>query len=1183
MQNLRKQVTTDSFDLPSPSITSITDLRAGATPLPLALSPVDLLTARLINGGVTAANLPTQVALMLPPELLNGQRFDINRPLGNGRDDDGDHVVDEPDEYHLGEQAWLMNNSATSPPWSAIGGTPSATPFPSEETSSGSGTTYNSVNLAIDWNGNNTIDSNDAQMARHMMARYLYVLAMTLVDQKLIPPPPTAPATPSLLYDTDAANTQYQVQYALAQWAINAVDFRDRDSIMTPFEFDVNPFNGWQVDGDITTTTDNDTAFPHQTIVWGAERPELLISETLAWHDRRTQDLAAGGGKVPPAAPPNDTNNDFDQQLVPMPACFVELYNPWTSQTTTLNSGVPSQAEVSGEFYHTAAGNGGGVILNSTVTDPTSHLTYPVWRLIFVKNLALLTADPDDPYPLNPNPFTQASIDRTVYFAQPTGAVPEKTAGTLTYFSSQPVATVKPGRYAVVGSSGENTGIAGVPYGSKIGRPTGAYSPADWACALRQHRDEPGHGDQQRTEPHGANTDFRRRHRRAARDRRGSGYRSHRLGAANAPPTAALRSFGITDPNTTAGYFPTGFAVGPPTAYNEATYLSTQIQPVDNPGAVTPIPGVDARMLTDTTYTGYCTVHLQRLANPQVGYNAATNPYRTIDSASIDVTTFNGVQTPTTTTDPSWPPLTRYRFCSTQRGDQYATGGAAVAQVGQYSALWAHEPTHATGSGVLIQPLGSDPVSTGQIFNLVLRHSIGYLNQQYGVSQPGGTTPYTAASGTAYSNSNTPKAPAAVYTGMPTNPFPWLTWNNRPYVTPMELTLVPKSRSSRLAFDYSLTTSPPPPTASPNALYNTQSVPGTASYFGHLINFFDAGTTARPNPVNLYRLLEYVQVPSKFVGTDAILDPTYYTALAANRLNGEPAPGSATGTLVNSPYATTNLPYTNGTSAFGSYFRPPFNKVSEYRDPGRVNINTVQEPVVWQGVLNGASTPQLQMHAGASPASVSATLNMNSAAATPPFSPSYFPNPFRSFGGAALTNSIYGPASTYANATRVIPNALHDIDATLLRPAFNTTNNSWNQAMALFDAPSIASGTNTMYPYNDPTRSPYFRLQNASRMSNLLTTRSNVYAVWITVGYFQVTPWYGPPTGGGTTYPTSGTIIYDTAHQDGYQLGQELGSDSGQIKRHRAFYLFDRTIPVGFERGVDHNVQNAILLRRFIE
>jgi len=71
----------------------------------------------------------------------------------------------------------------------------------------------------------------------------------------------------------------------LAQWAINVVDFRDADSIMTPFEYDLNPFDGWDVDGSLATTNDKD-----RDVVWGCERPELLIGETFAFHDRRTQD-----------------------------------------------------------------------------------------------------------------------------------------------------------------------------------------------------------------------------------------------------------------------------------------------------------------------------------------------------------------------------------------------------------------------------------------------------------------------------------------------------------------------------------------------------------------------------------------------------------------------------------------------------------------------------------------------------------------------------------------------------------------------------------------------------------------------------------------------------------------------------------------------------------------------------
>ena len=46
---------------------------------------------------------------------------------------------------------------------------------------------------------------------------------------------------------------------------------------------------------------------------------------------------------------------------------------------------------------------------------------------------------------------------------------------------------------------------------------------------------------------------------------------------------------------------------------------------------------------------------------------------------------------------------------------------------------------------------------------------------------------------------------------------------------------------------------------------------------------------------------------------------------------------------------------------------------------------------------------------------------------------------------------------------------------------------------------------------------------------------------------------------------------------------RELGSDIGEVRRHRAFYIVDRTIPVAFEPGKNHNVDEAIILRRFIE
>ncbi len=52
----------------------------------------------------------------------------------------------------------------------------------------------------------------------------------------------------------------------------------------------------------------------------------------------------------------------------------------------------------------------------------------------------------------------------------------------------------------------------------------------------------------------------------------------------------------------------------------------------------------------------------------------------------------------------------------------------------------------------------------------------------------------------------------------------------------------------------------------------------------------------------------------------------------------------------------------------------------------------------------------------------------------------------------------------------------------------------------------------------------------------------------------------------------------------GRRTGWDTGNaDTGSIERHRGFYIIDRSVPVAFEPGQNHNVDNAILLRRFIE
>jgi hypothetical protein len=140
-------------------------------------------------------------------------------------------------------------------------------------------------------------------------------------------------------------------------------------------------------------------------------------------------------------------------------------------------------------------------------------------------------------------------------------------------------------------------------------------------------------------------------------------------------------------------------------------------------------------------------------------------------------------------------------------------------------------------------------------------------------------------------------------------------------------------------------------------------------------------------------------------------------------------------------------------------------------------------------------------------------------------------------------------------------------------------------------------------PAIDGERNPGMMYQPMTRLSNLVTTRSNVYAIWVTVGYFEVErapDWVDGPDEdsngipdvrerfGGDNSLTSdksirGRALYDRVYPDGYTLGEELGTDTGNTDRHRAFYIIDRTEPVGFKPGEELNVQKAIRVRRRIE
>ncbi len=201
----RHAVTTESWDVPCP-------------PRPSATRS---LADEMIANGVPVDQLPQ----LLPLELLMGLKMNLNRPLGNGLDQD-----DPSSSTHVGVvDYWDINNLPTKA---------------AEFFVNASDRLY----FPIDPKSQIPTPPPDP---RQIFARYLYILATQLVDRTYL--------RNQLGGDENAARF-------LAQWAVNAVDFCDRDSIMTRFDYDTrfitrNPFpTDWNPNWD-----------GQQHIVWGCD------------------------------------------------------------------------------------------------------------------------------------------------------------------------------------------------------------------------------------------------------------------------------------------------------------------------------------------------------------------------------------------------------------------------------------------------------------------------------------------------------------------------------------------------------------------------------------------------------------------------------------------------------------------------------------------------------------------------------------------------------------------------------------------------------------------------------------------------------------------------------------------------------------------------------------------------
>lgn len=1076
---------------------------------PNAVTVFDLYRQKYLEGGgptiaTNPGQLRSELAKIMPWEFWQGKPLDLNRYLSNGLNDNAsptNQANGEPIEAALGETAF---------------GTDGSVPSGGNLPNGFSGRRAFHTN-SYDVNGDNIQDGpagpsiQDRVLARQLLARHLYCLMMALNGNGNNPPNVSSPAT--------AATTARM----FAQWAINIVDFRDTDGVITGFEYDINPWNGWTVDGNLSTTND-----PERGVVFGCEAPELVLSEAIALHDRRVKDTKydVTGKERNEMQQPDD---DVDQFRIPLGSLFFELYCARTHNSFT-SSGVSDSLynpHMPFELYDRSTGR---LALDRTAPDGS-----PVWQVAIgrLRNAQDPTGFPqyqtqgqnwDDAYyadPVNPNPTLQlqynyagatVDIDRYVWFTNTDGGAANPRQNRVFYNADRYSAQLSPGQYMVVGPRTDTyMGSNRVNNGGGSGF-WGGNSPQRITLSKANGVEvyDAMNNSTSRLSANPATADIQPTAAMAVMTRPPDTWSAAKLN-----DFRHWRGVNITEPLPNV-------VGGPVSFYPEYNTMNDGRQPIDaydDPAAPTntlPDRPLDnnrlignANMLQTRIYPDRSAIFLQRLADPTRPWNTYDNPYITVDFASVDISVFTGEEETDRIfqTDPN-DPATRQTIDPDDRAQQL--GG--IARPGRYGTLQRAQNPQANGNmwfpsftDTVLSPPNPIPQASGQAyFSQSIHHTFGYLNQGVGqvrdVASSGGTRAYVG------DPSDTDR------------PFPWITWNNRPYMNAAELLLVPSSAPNRLVLEISPDNQVVP--GGNSSPYSPANGTELRRPFAHLMNMFQS--TAADTSMNLTRLLDYVEVPSNFVGTER-----WYTPDNLSAPDSPSSPG-----VMRPEYAPPYL------------YRPPFNKLSRFRDPGRININTIFEPSVWNAIvgydaatgLNGVQTPQLQDILQSRQGYTGGTYSN-------PQYPTMFANPFRP-----------------ADAADLMPNAANmrnhtPAEVSLFRPSTLTPN------QPLFAHRSQQSA-------NDTDRNAYFRYQGLQKLGSIITTQSNCYAVWMTVGYFEVEDNPGGP---------------DAAHPDGFMLGQELGLDVGDTQRHRAFYLIDRSIPVGFIPGVKLNSENVVLLKRQID
>ncbi len=909
----------------------------------------------------------------------------------------------------------------------------------------------------------------------------------------------------------------------LAQWSVNFVDFIDPDATNTPFIYKEKPF-GADVDSydnknemDIVMGTGDDLTIDLADtegfrLVWGMEKPELALTETLALHNRGVADRITEKGlkcteENCPFHPDQIANNNclgthdktYDQVIVPQPSLYFEVFRNWDGDrhyytsdiyTTddedndqwdaaidlakTTEAGVPvyryvttskTVEEPSFDWNDTERTED---LLKNDVLWQTSQITKGANRTQYV----IQTVQWPGETPVN----NEIAIERVGFFTDMENfdlsgvTLPSETEFNVAdIFCNRndaagdpnlyPPPMLMPGQYLVVGPREETNLLSEEADGVDVlfGTPEMTRNPdtnlAYHTLILSELKP---------TNP-------------------ADPPAIHMISGAQLPAEWTADDSQWIGLNVTAPLPASGNYYAQPTT-GRIDYALEEC-----PTEPYTLAGGEEELHMFGTIPAYSTILLQRLADPRRPYHAVKNPYITIDWQMVDVQVFSSEQA--ILEDPK----------AEERETEIAEEGSS--KISDPTRVWEWDETIVddaiTADKVVDQPrifFGSRQWGRDNPLNSAVTHP----NPWSRVYVEGDVTG---------DNADTIKKLAGLNVGEevlltndftldeivsrdnidlyrfpempPENTFGWknrddkdynnraelhFPWHDAPLNNSGEVMMIPTSNAASFGLEFY-------DTGTQNR-GNTDGMPaslGSPRFFhpdikkGPYLDFFVADS------LPLTQFLDMIYVPSRFKGS----------------IRGWAGDGTAV------------LP------------------VYSMREPGKININTANESA-WEGLKGHAQDwigyDELQTKRGSNRGDEATDVN--------------FQTPFRSPQTANLV-----PVETDAEKWRG--------SSTLDEEVF--PRNSEGKGIGDLDL------------------NPYTAVEKTMQMRDLVTTRSNVFAVWITIGFFEVDPTNG-------------------------ELGQEKGLTDGTVKRQRAFYLIDRTTPVGFRRGNSRlGHENVIVTRTFLE